>query len=127
MNTKNKLVLGAVAGLVTLGAATSPLFAGDTATDCTTCSTKKPGFFSRLFGGNSEKVVETATKDACSGKDGCGSKDKCSSKDSCSSKDGCSSKETATAKDSCSSKDGCSAKETTTQDSCSSKDGCSSK
>jgi hypothetical protein len=125
MNKREKLLVGAIAGLVTVGMTAAPVFAksSDSKSGTHMEKTVKSSFWSKLFGGDKAKD-SCKGKDACSGKDGCKGKDGCPSKDkskeSCKGKDGCKSKDKA--KDSCKSKDGCHGK-----DACSGKDGCGAK
>jgi hypothetical protein len=130
MKNKDKILMGAMAGLLVLNVS-SPQTLAEAKHNIDMFSQKESkGFFSKLFRKGTDKSNEAKksvgktcsgkdckdkdhAKDACSGKDGC----KSTEKDACSGKDGCKSTE----KDACSGKDGC---KSTEKDACSGEDGC---
>ena len=70
MNTKEKLLVSAIAGLVTVGMTASPALADSHSPNADTTIEKsaKTGFWSRLFGSDENSVK---SKDSCKSKDGC--------------------------------------------------------
>jgi hypothetical protein len=111
------LVLGAVAGILSVGAIAAPAMAAMSpeATQTHFAKAMQASETSGLlaFGHRPDSRHKDGCKTEC--KDGaeCKDKDKCKSKDSCKAKDKCKSKDSCKSehkKDSCSSKDGCSAK-----------------
>lgn len=136
MNAKDKLLMGAMAGLLSLNVAATAVLAdnhqAETHDKAAKTHVEKEGFFKRLF--SRKKAAETSTthkvqeekqkveahqdKEKCNSKEG--AKDECSAKDGCDSKDECKSHDklakphqakAAHSKDACAGKDGCKGKE----------------
>ena len=87
MKKGNKVLMGAMAGLLAANMSATDTLADQHAT--AEKEAKKPGFFQRMFDWGGDKDA-SAEKDPCGGKDGCASKDghEAKSKDACGGKDG---------------------------------------
>ena len=86
MDNKDKLMIGAMAGLLSLSVSSTDVFAEHHGAE----KVKKQSFFSKIFNLGSDKKPDA--KDACGGRDGCGSEEG-HSKDACGGRDGCGSKD----------------------------------